>query len=260
MKTSSKITIWGVYSVWRRHAKVYLNTWLINFLPPITEPIVYLVAFGYGLTPLLGKFSYAGQAVDYIKFIAPGMIAIGILSQAFFESAYGSFVRLTFQKTWQALLTAPLSFTEVFLGDLLWAATRGVIAGLVTGIVAVVWGIYPAWYLFLSMPLIFLGSILFSSMGLLAAGAIRTVEQLNVPTFLVLIPMYTLCGTYFPRETLPPWLGYIAAVLPLSSLTDLLRWPLGLPNYWVLELIWMVVLTSIFTVLAWKKIYPQLFR
>ena len=259
MKFRSTVTPWGVYSVWQRHARIYRKTWLVNFLPPITEPIVYLVTFGYGLTPLIKEVSYGNQPISYLQFIAPGMIAIGILSQSFFEGAYGSFVRLNFQKTWQALLTAPLSFTEVFLGDWLWAATRGTIAGIITGLVAVAWGLYSIWNLLVALPLIGLGSLLFAALGLLTAGIVRTVDQINVPIFLLIVPMYTLCGTYFPRNALPTWLSSVARLLPLSALTDLLRWNLSPPNFWPLEILWMLACTLIFTIIAWKLIYPQLF-
>lgn len=254
----SAITAWGVYSVWRRHAKVYQRTWLVNCLPPLSEPIVYLLAFGYGLTPLVGNVNYQGQEVSYLRFIAPAMVAVGLMFQAFFEGAYGSFIRLNFQKTWHALLTAPLSFAEVFLGDLLWATTKGIIAGVLTGVVAVIWGIYSPTSLLLSLPIVAFGSLLFGATGLLAAGIVRTVDQVNVPIFLLIIPMFTLCGTYFPRETLPPFLQAIAAILPLSSLIDLLRFPLGLPAYWPLELLWLMLLVGLTCWFAVRKIYALL--
>lgn len=254
------VTPWGVYSVWHRHAKVYQKTWLVNSLPPLSEPLIYLVAFGYGLTPLVGDVVYSGKTISYLEFIAPGMIAVGVLFQSFFEGSFGSFIRLSYQKTWQALLTAPLSFTEVFLGDWLWATTKGTIAGVLTGIVAVVWGLYSGWHLLVSLPLIILGSMLFGVMGLCTAGTVRTIDQINVPIFLLIVPMFTLCGTYFPRDTLPPILGYVANVLPLASIIDLLRWPLGLSGFWLLKLLWLLLLISVFSVLAWRQIYPQLFR
>ena len=254
------VTAWGVYSVWHRHAMVYRKTWLVNSLPPLSEPLVYLVAFGYGLTPLIGEVQYGGQAISYLQFIAPGMIAVGMLFQSFFEGSFGSFLRLSYQKTWQALLTTPLSFTEVFLGDWLWATTKGTIAGLLTGIVAAIWGLYSGWHLLVSVPLIFLGSMLFAILGMFTAGTVRTIDQINVPIFLFAVPMFTLCGTYFPRDTLPPVLGYIASVLPLSAIVDLLRWPLGLSQLWLLELLWLLLWVSVFAVLAWRQIYPQLIR
>ena len=153
------------------------------------------------------------------------MIGVGVLFQAFFEGAYGSFIRLNFQRTWNALLTAPLSFSEVFIGDWLWAATRGMIAGLITGVVTVLVGLYSWSGLLLSLPVMLLSSLLFGAMGLLTSGIVRTVDQINVPIFLLLVPMFVLCGTYFPRENLPlvlryslshPW--WIAALAPRTSL------------------------------------------
>lgn len=260
MKSNSSVTLWGIYSVWHRHAKVYQRTWLVNCLPPLSEPIIYLVAFGYGLTPLVGEVNYGGQTVSYLRFIAPAMMAIGVLFQSFFEGAYASFLRLNFQKTWQALLTAPLSFAEVFLGDWFWAATKGMIAGTLTGVVAVVWGLYSPWNLLLSLPIMLLGSLLFGGMGLLTTGCVRQIDQVNIPIFTLIVPMFTLCGTYFPRSTLPPFLNAVASVLPLASLTDLLRWNLGLPPLWWLELLWLVLLMVGVVTLAAKRIYPQLIK
>ena len=254
------VTAWGVYSVWHRHAKVYQKTWLVNSLPPLSEPLIYLIAFGYGLTPLIGSVTYQGQTISYLQFIAPGMIAVGVLFQSFFEGSFGSFIRLSYQKTWQALLTAPLSFTEVFLGDWLWATTKGSIAGILTGLVAMSLGLYSGWHLLVSLPLIVLGSMLFGALGLVTAGTVRTVDQINVPIFLFVIPMFTLCGTYFPRDTLPPVLGYIANILPLAVLVDLLRWSLGLPQFWYLQIVWLLLWLSVFAVLAWRQIYPQLIQ
>ncbi|MCD8487173.1 MAG: ABC transporter permease [Desertifilum sp.] len=252
------VTLWGIYSVWHRHAKVYQSNWLFSCLPPISEPIIYLVAFGYGLTPLIGDVVYEGETISYLAFIAPGMMAVGVLFQSFFEGAFGSFIRLSFQKTWQALLTAPLSYTEVFLGDWFWAATKGIIAGLLTGVVAVIWGLYSGWNLLVSLPLIILGSLVFSACGLLTAGCVQKIDHINIPIFLFVVPMFTICGTYFPRETLPPLVGKIAGFLPLASLVDLLRWPLGLPEYWPLSLLWLISWMVLFSLLAWRKILPIL--
>jgi lipooligosaccharide transport system permease protein len=250
---------WGVYSVWRRHAEVYRKTWLVNFLPPVTEPLVYLLAFGFGLTPLVGELVYLGQPATYLQFIAPGMIAVAILFQAFFEGAYGSFIRLNYQRTWHALLTAPLSYTQVFLGDWLWAATRGFISGIVTGLVTVVVGLYPLQGLLGSLPILALGSLVFAAMGLLTAGIVVTVDQVNVPIFTLVVPMFVLCGTYFPRDNLPVALNWVASFLPLSSLVDLVRWPLGLPNLWLLELAWMIFLVVGVGALAHWQLARKLF-
>ncbi len=251
---------WGIYSVWRRHAKVYQNTWLVNSLPPLSEPLVYLMAFGFGLGPLIPHLNYQGQQVGYLPFVGSGMMAVGVLFQSFFEGAYGSFVRLHLQKTWHALLTAPLTFNEVFLGDWLWAATRGLLAGVTTGIVVVGLGLYPLGAFLGCLPLLLLGALLFGGIGLLTAGLVRTVDQINVPIFLVVIPMFALCGVYFPRDHLPPLLWGIARVLPLSALLDLLRWPLAWPPGAPLLLAWLLLWVVGLGWLAWRVIHPQVYR
>ncbi len=251
--------IWGVYSVWRRHLKVYERTWLVNFLPPITEPLVYLLAFGYGLTPMVTQLVYQGQEISYTTFIGPGMIGIAILFQAFFEGSFGTFLRLYYQRTWNALLTGPLTFTQVYFGDLLWAATRGWISAGITALVTIALGFY-SWTGFLgSLPILLVGGVLFAALGLLAAGVVATVDQINVPIFMLVVPMFVLCGTYFPRENLPPLLKLCTDLLPLSALVDLLRWPLGLPTLWPLQVAWLLGLTTLAVYLAWRQIHRKLF-
>jgi hypothetical protein len=127
---------------------------------------------GYGLSPLVEKVSYGGKTIPYLQFLIPGLMGVSTLFQAFFEASYGSFIRLQLQKTWQGLLTAPLNFTEVFLGDWLWAATKGTIAGTSMGLFAVLFGFYPSWQLLISLPIIFLGSLLFAAAGLFTAGTV----------------------------------------------------------------------------------------
>ncbi|MFN6535919.1 MAG: ABC transporter permease [Nostoc sp. EkiNYC01] len=259
MKFNSYVTFWGIYSVWHRHAKVYQKTWLVNVVLPLSEPIIYLISFGYGLSPLVEKVSYGGKTIPYLQFLVPGLMGVSTLFQAFFEASYGSFIRLQLQKTWQGLLTAPLSFTEVFLGDWLWAATKGTIAGTSMGVFAVLFGFYPSWQLLISLPIIFLGSLLFAAAGLFTAGTVRTIDEVHAPVFLFIIPMFCLCGIYYPRDNLPAILAKIVNLLPLSLLVDLLRCFIALPPLWSLKLIGLLSWTLIFAILAWQKIYPKLF-
>ena len=110
------ITLWGIYSAWYRHYARYRKTLLINCVPPLSEPVVYLVGMGYGLMPIIGSLAYYGKPVDYMVFLTPGMIAVGVLFQSFFEASYGCFFRFNHQKTWHLMLTTPLTFDEVFAG------------------------------------------------------------------------------------------------------------------------------------------------
>lgn len=214
---------WGTYSVWLRHAVLYRKTILVNCLPPVSEPVVYLLAFGYGLGPFIGSLDVGGEKVPYLEFIAPGMMAVGALFQGFIEGAYGTFVRVRFRRSWHTMLTAPLTYDEIFLGDCLWGATKGMIGGLLTGIVAALWGIYPWTGILFVVPALFVGGFVFTALGMASAGCAQTIDHLNIPLFLGVVPMFAVCGTYFPRTVLPDWIEPWVSALPLSALVDLVR-------------------------------------
>lgn len=218
---------WSVFSVWNRNFQVYRKTWLVNCVPPLTEPLILLLSFGLGLSPLIRELFYKGQPTNYLHFLAPGMVAMGLASQSYFEAAYGVFIRIRFQKTWHALLAGPISYNDIFAAEVLWASTRGLIAAVVTAAVAAAFGLIPVSQVITHIPLLFLGSLVFSGLGVFSAGCVRSIDQLNIPVFLFIIPMFTLCGAYFPRETLPSELQWVVAYLPFSALVDLLRTHLG---------------------------------
>ncbi len=254
-----RLTFRGVNAVWSRHFWLYRKTFIVNCIAPISEPVIYLLAFGLGLSPLIKTVQLSGISVEYLKFLAPGMIAVAVLFQSFFEGAYGTFIRITFQQTWAAQLATPLTFNEIFVGDWLWAATKGIIAGTITGLVAVIWGAIPLISLISHLPVIFLGSVIFAALGLTTAGWVRTVDQINLPVFLFVVPMFTLCGTYFPREGLPLPLRAISAMLPLSPLIDLLRSHLNVPTPLFTDVIvllgWLIGLGMLSFRLLTKKVF-----
>jgi lipooligosaccharide transport system permease protein len=254
------VTPWGVYSVWRRHAKVYQKTWLMNFLSPVAEPLFYLLSFGYGLTPLISNLVYEGRPVTYLRFIAPAMISLGLVLQPFFEGAYGTFIRVNFQKTWQANLTAPLSFAEIFIGDWIWAATKGMLVSTATALVTIALGIFPWQDLLFLLPIMMLGSLTFAALGMLTASIVRVADQVNFPVFLFIVPMCTLSGTYFPRTILPEQARGVAAALPLASVVDLMRWSIAVPSLWWLQLMWLIALAAGLATIAARLIYAKIVR
>jgi lipooligosaccharide transport system permease protein len=250
----------GAFAVWRRHFLIYRKTWLFNVLPPITEPITYILSFGFGLSAAIGKFTVSGNDVTYFQFIAPGLVACGTLFQSFFEGAYASFIRLRMQRTWDALLTAPLSYTDIYVGDWLWAATRGIIAGVVAGLFSVLIGIMTLTGFLATLPVIVLAGLVFGGFGLLSTGCLKQIDHLNVPIFIIVIPMFSVCGTFFPRTNLPMAMQWVAEFLPLSQVVDLMRWPLGMPSYALLKIAVLILWGTVFTWLGWRIIRPQVFR
>ncbi len=129
---------WRSLALWKRNRDVFLTTWKTNFLPPFLEPILYLVAMGLGFGALIqADIEYGGKSLEYIKFLAPGLVAISIMYGAFFECTYSSFVRMYYQKTFDAILATPLSLEDIITGEILWGATKSFInATIVLGVIA----------------------------------------------------------------------------------------------------------------------------
>jgi lipooligosaccharide transport system permease protein len=209
--------------VWQRNYSVYRRTLIISFLPPLLEPVLYLLAFGLGLAQLVGDLQVGAQSVSYTLFIAPGLVAVAIMYNSFFETSYNSFVRMYYQKTYDALLATPLNLYEVILGDIVWAATKSVIAALLMGTVLTLFGLLILPGALLLIPLALLGGLFFASLGMVCTGLVPGIETFNVPIFLLITPMFLFSGTFFPLQQLPQWAHRVALALPLTHLVDLAR-------------------------------------
>ncbi|MDX1918992.1 MAG: ABC transporter permease [Candidatus Caenarcaniphilales bacterium] len=260
-KYNSGLVDWRkVWAIWLRHFTVYKTTWLVNFIPPVTEPLFYLFGFGLGLSPIIGRIEYQGVTISYLNFIAPGMVAIAALFQSFVEAGYGGFVRFYYQRTWQALMTAPLTFNDLFFGELVWAATKGTLAASVTALVVICTGLAKIADLALLIPLIILASFVFGAVGMLTVGLISKIDEINLPLFLFVIPMSILAGTYYPRSNLPPEIEWAINCLPLSALVDLMRFNLAPYTDWWKDILLLAVWLLVTVALAYASLYRKLFK
>jgi len=211
------------WRVWQRNLDVYRESWLVNFLPPLLEPLFYLIAFGLGLSGLVREVHYQGRSVSYIAFITPAMISVNIMYNAFFENTYASFVRMYYQKTFDAMMATPLTLEEIITGEIVWGATKSVLATVLMLAVIAPFGLvnYPAGILI--VPLAFLGGIAFGSIGMYFTGIVKNIELFNLPVFLFITPMFLFSGTFFPLDALPPWAKKLAFFLPLTHLVNICR-------------------------------------
>jgi lipooligosaccharide transport system permease protein len=209
--------------VWRRNLEVNLVTWQTNFLPPILEPILYIVAFGYMLGRYVERITYAGIDLDFLTFVAPGMVAVAILFHSTFECMYGSFVRMYYQKTFDAIISTPLLIEDVIAGEILWAATKSTFAASIMLVVISFFGLaqYPSSLVI--VPLSFAGGLLFGSFGMIFAAICPSIDTLNLPVFLTVTPMFLFSGTFFPVEGLPVWGRAIAYAFPLTHVVAVAR-------------------------------------
>jgi len=238
-----------VWKVWMRDRDVFMKTYKVNFLPPLIEPIFYLVALGFGL----GQFVQPIQGLPYVQFIAPALVAISMMFSSFFECTYGSFVRMYYQKTFDAIIATPVSLEEVIAGELLWGATKSLVnSTIVLGIVAAFRLITSP--LFILVPVVsFLVGLLFSAIAMCFTAVSPNIDSFNYPQFLFITPMFLVSGTFFPLSDLP-WLIQIMAqvFLPLTHAVSLTRGlifgRLELPL--LFSLAWMLVVTPVFFILS----------
>jgi lipooligosaccharide transport system permease protein len=254
--TIPKLT-YRVWKVWHRNFDVFTKTIAVNFLPSLLEPILYLLAFGFGL----GGFIPSIQGQSYIAFIAPALVAISVMNGSFFECTFASFVRMYFQKTFDAIVATPVSVEEVVAGELLWGATRATINTTIVLAVVAAFGLISSPLFLLVIPFAFFGGLMFASMAMCFTSLAPNIDFFNFPSFLFLTPMFFLCGTFFPLTSLPlAAQGIATALLPLTHVVNITRGlitghlesTLGLnpATLIAVSLVWIIAVTSFFFVLC----------
>ncbi len=207
-----------VATVWQRHADVWIRTWKTNLLPPLLEPILYLLGFGFGV----GAYIHEMGGVTYVEFIAPSILAISMMFGAFFEATYAAFVRMYYQRTWQALAATPASADDVLVGELFWATTKSVVNATLMTIAIIFVGFVVDiqlldWTGALMMPIVAIPiGLMFSGMGLILTARTPSIDWFNIPFFLFINPMFILAGTFFPLDKFPEIAQNIALCLPLT--------------------------------------------
>ena len=248
--------------VWQRNLTVYKKSWKVSFIPPLLEPLLYIAAFGLGLSGLIGDVSYQGKAISYVDFVVPALLATTIMYNGFFETSYNSFVRMYYQKTFDAMMATPLTMPEIITGEIAWAATKSVLSAALMLPVLSAFGLlsYPASLLVL--PLSILGGLAFGATGMFFTSIVRGIETFNLPVFLFITPMFLFSGTFFPLDQLPAWAQGVALFLPLTHLVLLARaatlglWSAILP----FSLLYLVVYTLVFFPLALTKMEKRLIK
>lgn len=248
-----------VWKVWQRNFDVFLKTITSNFLPSLLEPILYLLALGLGL----GVFIQSIEGVPYINFIAPALVAISVMNGSFFECTFGSFVRMYYQKTFDAIIATPVSVEEVIAGELVWGATRATINSTTVLVVIAAFGLISS-PLFLLVPLLaFLGGLMFASIAMCFTALAPNIDFFNYPSFLLVTPMFLLSGTFFPLSQLPLPVQTAAQVfLPLTHVVNIVRGlVLGRTEiFLLLSLVWIAAVTIVFFVLSINLMKKRLIK
>jgi lipooligosaccharide transport system permease protein len=217
---------WQSRAVVVRHLRVHLHNWHTAFLPPVFEPVAMLLAFGLGLGGYVANLDWRGRPVEYPTYVAPGLLAYAAFMTAVFQALFAAFVRMRYQRTWEGQLTTQVELRHVVWGEVLWAALLATIYVLIVACVLALFAVGGLIELRLAwlpavLPIAFLGGCGFAAFGLCFTALVPTIDHMNLPVFLVVIPMGLLSGTYFPITH--PTLATLSAANPLYHLAQTYR-------------------------------------
>jgi lipooligosaccharide transport system permease protein len=253
---------WRFWKVWRRNLVTYQKIWKVNFVTPLLEPLLYILAFGLGFAGMIGDVAYGGRTLSYTAFMAPALIATAVMWNAFFETTYASFVRMYYQKTFDGMLATPLSLEEIIVAEIVWSATKSVGAAVLMGLVLGLCGYVDFPGGLLLIPVALLGGLALGAIGMFFTGVTPSIDMFNLPIFLFITPMFLFSGTFFPVSNLPAWAQPAALAFPLYHLVELTRrCSLGTAEtHPLVSLAYLVVFALVFTLLGLAAMRRRLIR
>jgi lipooligosaccharide transport system permease protein len=205
--------------VWRRNVLVWRKLALASVLGNIADPLLYMLALGYGIGSFVGEVS----GMKYIAFIGTGMVCQSAMFTASFEGMYSAFSRMHVQRTWDAIINAPIALDDVVTAEWIWAATKSVMSTAAILLVILGLGFGHTWLTIFVLPLGFLVGLCFAGFGLVMTSLAPGYDFFTYFFTLVLTPMLLLSGVYFPVDQMPAWLASVADVLPLKHAIDIAR-------------------------------------
>lgn len=223
------------WPVFRRNLLVWRKLAVPSLVGNIAEPLIWLVAFGYGLGALVGGVSVPGadgaaRQVSYLVFLASGSICMSAMNAASFEALYSAFSRMHVQKTWDGIMNAPVRLDDVVLAEMLWAAFKSVFTVSAILLVMLALGISHSPKLLVAWPVLLLVGVTFSCIALIVNALAKGYDFFTYYFTLFLTPMMFLSGIFFPVEQLPPVVRAVAVWSPLAAAVELVR-PLFLDQW-----------------------------
>ena len=207
------------WTIWLRNGRVWKKHVLATLIGNLGQPLLFLLAMGYGL----GREMAEVDGLTYLQFIAPGLVASAVMHTAALETTYGSYTRLTVQKTYEAILMTPLGVIDLVLGEIVWGASKGVLAGIIMLLTLPLFGVVPSpWVVFL-LPVLFISGMFFSAFGLIMTALAKNYDFFNYFISLVITPLFLFSGIFFPIQTMAPPVRGLLEMLPLTPIVSLAR-------------------------------------
>ena len=202
-----------------REAVNYSSFWRSSSFSSMVDPTVYLLAFGFGFGSLVSQVA----GYDYVDFVGTGIVATTVLFSGAFPAMYSTFVKYEFQRTYDAVLAAPVDTEELVTGEALWISARTGVYGCVPMLVAVVFGLDPSWGMLLVPGIAALSGFGWASFGIFIAAKSKAIDSFSYWQSGLLTPMFLVAGTFFPLNELPQWAQVLGNFNPLFHTVQLVR-------------------------------------
>ncbi len=217
MRRLEPAAITGVMS---REVANFRTFWKGTTFSSVIEPFVYLLAFGVGLgATLVGDVN----GLPYVQFVGTGMVATAVIFSSALPAMFGTFVKHRFQRTYDAILAAPVDVEELVTAEMLWIGLRAGVYGSLPLLVALAFGLDPAPGMLFVPLFCFVTALGFAAFGITVAASVAKIDQFNYVTSTLVTPLFLVAGTFFPIDRLPGGLQAAAQLNPLHHLVELVR-------------------------------------
>jgi lipooligosaccharide transport system permease protein len=210
----------AIAGVMSREVANFRTFWKSTVFSSVLEPVIYLLAFGLGLgATIVDKV----DGLEYVEFVGTGMVATAVIFSSVFPAMFGTFVKERFQRTYDAILAAPVDVEELVTAEMLWISLRSGFFGCFPLIVAMLFGLDPAPGMLLVPLFCFITAVGFSGFGIAVAASVAKIDQFNYVTTLFVTPLFLVAGTFFPIDQLPQGIQVVSQLNPLHHLVELVR-------------------------------------
>lgn len=229
----------GALAVLARNFRVWRKLTVPSLLGNFADPLLYILGLGYGLGRLVGEV----DGLSYVAFLASGVVCSSAMTTASFEGMYSAYTRMAVQRTWDAMLVAPLSVDDVVAGEALWAACKALISAVAIMLVAAALGVGAFPGAAFALATAALVGFTYGSMALVMTALAPSYDFFMYYFTLFITPTVLASGVFFPLAGQPDWFIAAAHVLPLTHAVALVRpWLAGaVPEQVALHLAVLVV-------------------
>ncbi|MEW6108280.1 MAG: ABC transporter permease [Nitrospirota bacterium] len=245
------------FRVWQRNFTVYTKLYKSSIALNFVEPVLYLAALGLGL----GAFVKEINGMPYINFIAPGIIASSSMFAAIYECTYGTYVRMTYQKTFDAILATPVNIDDLVAGELMWGATKSMFYGTIIIAVISFFGLADSPVIILAIPILFITGLIFAEISVIFTAIVPGIDSFNYFYTLFMTPMFLFSGIFFPLDNLPPVVTKIAFFTPLYHLVNICRsFSQGRPLMSQWDILWVIAVVIILAPYPFRLMRRRIIR